>query len=132
MIVVDASALVAFFLREEGWRELANYMARTISVDHVVKEFYNAVWKAYKLRRRITLSQAQQIIKLFKQYIEYNMELRSELEYVDEALSLAASLGVTVYDALYIALARSEQKPLLTLDEHQRKAAARIGVRVLP
>jgi predicted nucleic acid-binding protein len=43
VIVVDASAIIAFFLREEGWESLKPYMKQTMSVDHVVKEFYNAV-----------------------------------------------------------------------------------------
>jgi predicted nucleic acid-binding protein len=39
MIVADASAVIAFFLREEGWEVLRPYMKQTISIDHVVKEF---------------------------------------------------------------------------------------------
>jgi len=45
VIVVDASAVIAFILREEGWENLKPYMKKGLSVDHLVKEFYNAVWR---------------------------------------------------------------------------------------
>ena len=41
--MVDASALSAFVLREEGWRNLAGYLANAVAPDHVVVEVANAV-----------------------------------------------------------------------------------------
>ena len=46
--MVDASALSAFLLREEGWRDLSGYLACAVAPDHVVKEVANAVWKAVR------------------------------------------------------------------------------------
>ncbi len=132
MIAVDASALIAFFLREEGWERLSKYLVRTISVDLVVKEFYNAVWKAVHLQKRISVDEAREVIRLFKVYTEKNMVLKKEDEYVDKAFEVALASGITVYDALYIALAVEEDIPLLTLDEKQRDAAKRYNVAVLP
>ncbi len=132
MIAVDASALIAFFLREEGWENLAKYLVRVVSIDHVVKEFYNAVWKATLLQKRITRDEAHTIIKLFQAYLEKNLELRNELRYLDTALEIAMEKRITVYDALYIALALEEGLPLLTLDEKQRQTAKSYGVKVLP
>jgi predicted nucleic acid-binding protein len=43
VIVVDASAVIAFFSHEENWDKLKIYMKNTMSIDHVVKEFYNAI-----------------------------------------------------------------------------------------
>jgi predicted nucleic acid-binding protein len=40
VIVVDASAVIAFLLREEGWEALVPYMKQTMSIDHVVKRFF--------------------------------------------------------------------------------------------
>jgi predicted nucleic acid-binding protein len=39
--------------------------------------------------------------------------------------------GLTVYDALYIALAKEKKLPLLTLDERQREAALAFGVETI-
>lgn len=132
MIVVDASAIIAFFLREEGWMELSKYMVRTVSIDHVVKEFYNAVWKAVIVYRRMSVEEAYRVIDLFKSYLSRNMEVRAEEDYLDKALKIALENGVTVYDALYVALAVYEGKPLLTLDEKQRESSKKYGVTVLP
>ena len=46
MIVVDASLLAAFVLGEPGWERLASYVRGSCSVDHVVKEVANAIWKS--------------------------------------------------------------------------------------
>gem|GEM_PF-3809502 len=53
MIVVDASAVIALFLREEGWEALVPSMKQTISVGHVVKGLYNAVRKATRLLKTL-------------------------------------------------------------------------------
>jgi len=132
VIVVDASALIAFFLREDGWRDLAPYMTRTISVDHVVKEFYNTLWKNANLLKLLSVSDVERIVKLFKSYREKNMVLEPEEKYVDRALAIALEHSITVYDALYIAQAVQHRKPLLTLDKRQKNVAARIGVTTLP
>lgn len=46
-MVVDASALVVFLLKEPGWRELGNHLVNAVSLDMVVKEATNIIWKAY-------------------------------------------------------------------------------------
>ncbi|MCX8183375.1 MAG: type II toxin-antitoxin system VapC family toxin [Crenarchaeota archaeon] len=131
MIVADSSAIIAFFLREEGWGELSKYMATTISVDHVVKEFYNSLWKAVNLKR-ISVEEAQRVLALFKDYVKRNMELRREEEYADKALEIALENGVTIYDALYMALALHEKIPLLTLDDKQRCISKKLGITTIP
>ena len=77
MIAVDASALIAFILREEGWERLANFMAFTISVDYAVKEFYNAVWKAVHIKRVLGFDEVGKVIELFKRYCEKNNGVRA-------------------------------------------------------
>lgn len=65
---------------------------------------------------------------------------RAPVEYVDTrslestALRLSCALGHPVYDCLYIALAAAEDADLVTVDERQRYAAARVlgdGARLL-
>ena len=131
MIVVDASALIAFILRESGWEKLADFMSMTMSVDYLVKEFYNAVWKAVRVRGVLSVDEGRKAIELFKQYREKNMVLEPEDKYLDAALEIALNHGLTVYDSLYIALALSNRKPLLTLDTRQRDVARRLGVEVI-
>lgn len=132
MIVVDASALIAFFFREEGWADLAQYMAETASIDHAVKEFYSALWKSVKVRKTISLEDAMKIAELFKSYLEKNMLIEPEEKYIEYAFKLALEHDVTVYDALYITQAIRNNLPLLTLDQKQRQVALKIGVKILP
>jgi predicted nucleic acid-binding protein len=132
VIVVDASAVIAFFLREEGWENLKPYMKRGFSVDHVVKEFYNAVWKATYLYRALDHESMQKVLELFNSYIKNNLILEPEEKYIDKALNIALEAGITIYDSLYIALALDKKTPLITLDRKQKDTALRLGIRTLP
>ncbi len=40
-------------------------MTRTASVDHVVKEFYNSVWRAVR-SRKLAPEEAREIVSMFK------------------------------------------------------------------
>lgn len=131
MIVVDASALAAFILREEGWRRLAKYLADAIAPDHVVKEVANAVWRAARLRGLLSEEEAWRAYALLHRMIGKNLVLEPKLKYLDKALEIMAR-RVAVYDAIYLALALEKELPLLTLDEEQRKAAEALGIRVKP
>ena len=131
MIVVDASALAAFILREEGWRRLAKYLADAIAPDHVVKEVANAVWRAARLRGLLS-EEAWRAYALLHRMIGKNLVLEPKLKYLDKALEISMARRVAVYDAIYLALALEKELPLLTLDERQRRAAEALGIRVKP
>ena len=46
MIVIGASALAKHLLREEDWGSIEKYLVRAVySVDLIVKEVTNAIWK---------------------------------------------------------------------------------------
>ena len=130
--MVDASALAAFILKEEGWEELARYLRRCVSVDHVVKEVANAIWRAFYLRKRMSLDEARHALRLLLKLVERNVEIYPEVRYLEKAFAISAEYGITVYDALYIALAQDRNLPLLTLDEKQRCVAKTLGIAVLP
>ena len=132
MVVVDSSALIAFFLREEGWRSIAKYMIQTISVDLALKEFYNALWKSVNIRKHISLDDVAKILNLFQSYIEKNMLIEPEIKYLNKAFKIALDHNITVYDALYVAQALQHGKPLLTLDQKQREVARKLGINAIP
>jgi predicted nucleic acid-binding protein len=132
VIVVDASAVIAFFLREEGWESLKPYMKRGFSVDRVVKEFYNAVWKAMYLLKTLDYKGMHKVLELFNSYIENNLIPGPGEKYVDKALSIVLEAGITIYDSLYMSLALDKKTLLLTLDRKQRDTALRLVIRTLP
>uniref|UniRef100_A0A7J3KGU3 PIN domain-containing protein n=1 Tax=Staphylothermus marinus TaxID=2280 RepID=A0A7J3KGU3_STAMA len=132
MIVIDASALIAFLLREEGWRSIAQYMVQTMSIDHVLKEFYNALWKSINVKKYVSSSDAVKILDLLHSYVDKNMLIEPEELYLNKAFEIALNHNITVYDALYIAQAHHHNKPLLTLDQKQREVANKLGIKTIP
>ncbi len=123
MTVIDASALAKFVLKEDGWKEVAEHLrAGTISVDHVVKEVANAVWRRFR-RGAVPLEGAKIMLKALKEILEKAVKVEGELTYLDEALEIAFSRDITVYDSLYIAMAKKKGVKLLTADENQASVA---------
>ncbi|MCI4409317.1 MAG: type II toxin-antitoxin system VapC family toxin [Thermofilum sp.] len=131
MIVVDASALSAFLLREEGWRNLAGYFANAVAPDHVIKEAANAIWRATRTGI-LSDEESKKAFSLLLRMVGRNLVLEPELDYLEGAFTLSITYGITVYDALYVALALKRNLPLLTLDEKQKRVAATLGIHVKP
>ena len=54
MIVIDASSLAKYLLRERNWEVIENYLVKTTySIDHILKEVSNTIWKHVVIYRRI-------------------------------------------------------------------------------
>jgi len=128
VIVIDASALTAIILKEEGWESLLDVSDLFLSVDLVLKETANAVWAA-SLSGRISEDNAKEAFSLLKEFIDHNVILRPQARYMDKAFELALKHRITVYDSLYIALSIEEASPLLTLDSEQARVAWTEGIK---
>lgn len=133
MIVIDASTLAKFLLREPGYREVKQYLIRgAYSVDQVVKEVSNAIWKYAILFRRLRREDARECYIALLKLIEGRVVIIEPQEkYIDQAFDIALSHEITVYDALYIAQARVRGLKLLTSDRIQAETARKLGIEVL-
>ncbi len=131
MIVIDASALAAIVLKEEGWEDLLNLSALFISVELALKEAANAVWAA-ALSGRLSRAESREALSILREFFAGNVVTRPQSDLVDAAFELALKHGITVYDSIYVVLALRESLPLLTFDAGQARAAGEEGVRVLP
>jgi len=131
VIVVDSSVLAAFIRKEPGWERLVDYVKNSVSMDLAVKEVLNAIWKDYAVRKLIDYETALALFKIMNQLVGVNVVLEPEEKYIEEAFKIALKTNITVYDALYIALAKSKRLPLLTLDVKQRKTAEATGVKTI-
>jgi len=127
--VVDASVVAAMILREEGWERLLKHLKGATTLNQAFKEASNAIWKAFR-RGHLSRDEAVRAFDLLKSVMEA-LDVRSEAEYLDDAFGISLETGLTVYDSLYLALASSERKQLLTLDEDQRRAAEKLNVPVM-
>ncbi|MCD6114515.1 MAG: type II toxin-antitoxin system VapC family toxin [Thermoprotei archaeon] len=131
MIVIDASSLAKYVLKEEGWLKVEEYLFKEVcSIDHVIKEVANAIWKHATIHSRVSEETAETLYGILKKLVEENIvKIERQDKYVDEAFKIALQNKITVYDALYLAQAKHYGK-LLTSDMKQAKIAEKLGIEV--
>ncbi len=131
MIVIDASTLAKYLLKEEGWLSVEEYLLEGVrSVDLVVKEVANAIWKHVVVHKMVSIDIGLELYKQLKKLVEENViVLESQEKYLDKAVEIALNYGVTIYDSLYIAQALRYEE-LLTSDKRQAGIARKLGVKV--
>lgn len=131
MTVIDTSAFMKFLLHEHGWQDVHGYLTTASSpttVDLLVTESANVLWKS----ARAGLIEKEQVPELFSSiellYTKGPLVLKPALQFIAEALTIALSLDIPVYDALFIAQARSDHATLVTADRQQALCAEKYGV----
>jgi predicted nucleic acid-binding protein len=131
VIVIDSSSLAKYLLREEGWKEVEQYLQKgVLTLDHAKKEVLNAVWKHSKIRHVITDEIAEKLHNTLNQLMDAKVLIvEDENKYVDEAFKIAMEHNLTLYDSLYISQAMKRGQ-LLTSDALQNQVAAGIRVKV--
>jgi predicted nucleic acid-binding protein len=90
VIVIDASAPTKFIFKEEGWERIYKILStRVVSVDHIVKEVANAIWKHSSIHKTyldVVLKEFQLLKKIINERL---VLLESELKYLDKAFEIA-------------------------------------------
>lgn len=133
--MIDASALAKFLLREPGYREVKQYLAEdtVYSIDQVVKEVSNAIWKHTVLFKRLRKEDAKECYTALTKLIEGKVIIiEPQGKYIDQAFEIALKHEITVYDALYIAQAQTKNAKLLTSDKTQSITAEKLGIKPIP
>ena len=129
MRVIDSSSLVKFFSKEEGWEKVAQIIKEgVITLDLSIKEVANALWK------KIVIGEMNDDLAI---KILYDL-LKSEAiiivnqdDYLVEALKIANRNKITIYDSLFIALAKSKNLDLVTSDKKQYEITKKEGLNSL-
>ncbi len=129
MIVVDASSLAKYILREENWEDVERYLADgTCSLTLALAEVSNAIWKHQVVYSAISVEEAEIMFKALNETVE--VIIYEPLEnYVSRAQKIAIEEKITIYDALYIAQAERYGK-ILTSDVKQKDSAEKRGIEV--
>jgi predicted nucleic acid-binding protein len=134
-IVVDASLIIAWLLREERSSD-AEAIARAIIEEGAwVPQLFsievaNVLLQAVR-KKRIDASYAEEQLRRLE-----DISLSIDTETNDHAWAatfrLAADEGLTVYDSTYLELALRRDAILATLDDDLADAARRRGLTVVP
>ncbi|MEM2593501.1 MAG: type II toxin-antitoxin system VapC family toxin [Candidatus Bathyarchaeia archaeon] len=133
-VILDSNILVKLVINEPGSDEVRRRVEELLrggfnlyTVDLALPEALNALWKHAKLNGGLdegeTLNAAEDLVQI---YSRLNV-LESKVLY-REALELAPSLNITVYDALYIAAARKSGAKLYTSDRKLKDAASKYTI----
>ena len=118
-IVIDASVLIKFYV-PEVLCDKASYLLDTVkegefslhAPDLIFSEAGNILWKKYRLKE-LTRSEVDEItdaIILLPVWAESSKSL------LPLAVGIAMTYGITVYDAMYVALTRISETRMITAD----------------
>ncbi len=127
MIAIDSSVLVMYFSKEEGWEEAEKVIEQgVVTLELAVKEVANSLWKKV-LREEMAEEDAIRIIlDLASGDI---IRIEDQGKYLEEAFDIAVKKRITIYDALFISLAKSRKFELVTCDRRQGRVAEEEGVK---
>jgi len=124
--VVGSSAFIRFSVKEEGWERLIPYLnpdAEPCSVDLLIIEAADAIWKYAERLKRIGEDQGLNLLEQVMKHVEEDvLRLGSASSYLRE-LKISLRYGITVYDSLFMAQAKSLNVKLITSDQKQVEAA---------
>jgi len=127
--VIDSSALIKYFSREKGWEDVRRYMLEgVLTIDLAIKETLNALWRKI-IKEEIMY---ETVVKLIKDLTENRpFPLESQEQYLTDAFEIAVNNHITIYDALFIAVAKRRNLELITSDKKQANIAERLGVKTI-
>lgn len=126
-IVIDTSAVIAVIANEPEKPAIVEHTlgANLIAPASVHWEVGNAFSAMFK-RRRISLSQSKEAIKIYERIVFRFIDVD-----LGQSLELSDRLNMYGYDAYVLACALNMRSPLLTLDKKLAAAAPVVGVKVL-
>ena len=123
-----------FLLHEKGWHEVHHYFttaASPTSVDLLVIESANVLRKSVR-QGFIQKEQATELCAIMDlRYTKGPLALEPAPQYSSDALAIALSQEIPVYDALFIAQARAHHTTLVTSDRQQARCAEKCGVQII-
>ncbi len=116
VFVVDASLVIKWFVPEIHSEAARRWLGAThdyVAPDLLFSEAGNAVWKKVR-RKELEETEARQLVTDLARVAVETVATRSLLE---DALALALTAGVTVYDAMYLTLAVRLETEVITGDD---------------
>jgi len=130
--VIDASALVAYLLHEEGSEVVGEFLVEGVdSIGLVFKEAASALLAAERTGR-ISRDQAEVCTEALKVLMGHNIRAVEDQEALMlESYELAREHEAAIYDAFYVVLTKRLGARLLTKDLEQARLAKQEGLEVI-
>ena len=130
--VIDTSALMRFFIPdgplpvslEPALRNAAKGEASLIAPELILAESGQVLHK----KRRQKLLEADELDALLDSLLDLPIQLYGHRNLLRSACALATESGLTVYDALFLALAIRHNASLITADDVLRRAADQLDL----
>lgn len=119
-LVLDTSVAVKFYVPEEG-KEVAEKLLDAATAGEIellapatiMPEGYNAVWQQHR-RGEMSPEEAREA---WAKFDEVPATLYAVEDLISRAGEIVAETDIVVYDALFIALAESENTKMITADD---------------
>lgn len=102
---VLSETISIFFITLKGCNEVERYLIEEVySVDHVIKEVSNAIWKHNAIYRKIIPRDARELYRALLMLLEEGVVVvEPDGKYIQQAFEIAHNREITVYNALYVA-----------------------------
>ncbi len=125
-MVVDASVVVKWFIEEPGSDRAADLLDRSgtgrltlHAPDLCLSEVANTIWKLVSRRRVLGSTEGHEVVHALERLPLVNAPTS---RIIRRAYAVAIETGLTVYDALYIALAELRTCEMVTADRRMVRA----------
>ncbi len=122
MIVFDSSIYASIIVGDEFYekclRAFRTYLSKGIAtLDLAYAEITNTLWKHILLLRRIPREEAKYRTKIIRQLLSKTSTIYTCEELLEETIEIAIHHNITIYDALYLSLAKKLNTKLVTTDK---------------
>lgn len=140
MIVVDSSVFSSIIVKDEFHEQARDFISarprrELVTVDLAYAETANTLWKHTFVLKRIPVEKYKELKRLVVPLIDNSvLRVYHSKDIMTYALDVASQYGVTVYDALYIALALRIGSKVASFDEKLKNklAVQRLDIVVAP
>lgn len=131
-VIIDTSALVAYLLEEDGFESIRGLLFDQVnSTSLLVKESFNALLEARKIGR-IGSEEAEKILEVVLTLLGANIKIHPQEDLMRSAFNIATDHGITIYDSVYLALAKKLDGSLASRDKKQMEVARKVGIGIAP
>jgi len=115
MSVIDSNVYASVVVKDEFYEKCRRYMLmKKVTLDLAFAEAGNVIWKHMKMGR-IKAEDTVRRAEVLKRLVNTSKVYESK-DLLVEAVELAVKYDVTVYDALFVALAQRLNDKLVTTD----------------